>query len=128
MAGGSIDDVHQITDETGGEAFTLSRDSAEVVSAVAAALDLTTQNMNIELEPMGDFAGVVKSIVPTNNPTAPTGTAVTSVNPGDTVSFDVTFTKGNFNGSRSHVITFRLLVNVDGVATIQEIPVTISIN
>ncbi|CAK2344105.1 S8 family serine peptidase [Vibrio crassostreae] len=128
MSGGSIADVHQITDETGGEAFTLSRDSAEVVSAVAAALDLTTQNMNIELEPMGDFAGVVKSIVPTNNPTAPDGTAVTSVNPGDTVSFDVTFTKGNFNGSRSHVITFRLLVNVDGVATIQEVPVTISIN
>lgn len=128
MAGGDIADVKEIATETGGETFTLSRNSSEVVSAVASALDLTTQNMSIELQTVGDFAGVVKKIVPTDNPTATNGTAVTNVNPGDTVSFDVTFTKGNFNGSKAHVLSFRLLVNVDGVATIQEVPVTIEIN
>ncbi|WP_194842541.1 S8 family serine peptidase [Endozoicomonas sp. OPT23] len=128
QAGGDINDVLSITSDTGGQSFKLSRNSAEIIDAVTAALDSTTKNLSVTLEPYGDFARVIHSIVPTDSSSSPNGSAIKNVNPGDNISFDVTFNKGIFNDSRTHKLSFRLRVQADGVATIQEIPVVLQIN
>jgi hypothetical protein len=128
QSGGTINDVTEIIDATGGEAFSLSRDSAEIIEAVVSALDSSSQDLTITLEAHGDFAGAVQSIVPTLDPELPNGSAIDNVNPGDTISFDVTFNKGLFETSGTHSFAFRLLVNADDVAIIQEIPVVLTIN
>ncbi len=127
QSGGSVEDVVEISEATKGEAFTLSRDSNEIVKAVVDAIDSASSDLAITLEPVGDFADVVKSIKPTTQPSLEDGAPITGVNPGDTISFDVTFTKGSLDPSKTHTIVFRLLVHADDVAVIQEVPVVLTV-
>lgn len=127
QSGGVIDDVKKIAEQSGGAAFKLSKDSAEIVENVTAALDSASSNFAITLVPHGDFNKVVSKIVPSSSYSVE-GNAITNVNAGDTVSFDVTFSKSSLSDIKEHTIAFRLLVNADDVAVIQEIPVVLEIN
>lgn len=128
QSGGAIEDVLRLTSATGGEAFSLSRDSAEVVESVLGAIDLASSNLSVQMAPSGDFYNIVESIVPLGDSVSEDGKSVTGVNPGDTISFDVTFKRSFLEifGDESHTITLRLLVNANDVAIIQEIPVVIN--
>lgn len=117
QAGGSIGDVGRIVEQTGGEEFTLSSDSAEIVAAVEEALENASQGVKVALKKIGDFAEIIKKISPES---------YTDVLPGETLVFDVTFCRGLFGDSKEeHVISFRLEVEAEDVAILQEIPVTV---
>lgn len=128
QSGGTIADVITLTDATGGESFSLSRNSAEVVESVLGAIDAASSNLSVKMEPSGDFYNIVESIVPLGENVSEDGTSITGVNPGETISFDVTFKRSFLDvfGDESHTITLRLLVNANDVAIIQEIPVVIN--
>ena len=128
QSGGNIPDVQSIVSDTEGQAFLLSRNSAEIVNAVETAIAGTSRNLSVSLTPVGDFSGLIRSIRPTDNPSAVSGTPVVNVNPGDTVSFNVEFTRGNTSGSTQQTFSFRLSVTADEVAVIQDIPVIVTIN
>lgn len=128
QSGGTVADVTEIASATGGEAFSLSRDSSEIISAVSAAIGSTTSNFSVRLVPNGDFAGMVKSVKPSGVADANDGDPAMNVNPGDTVSFDVVFSKGYFDDKASRTFSFRLKVIADDVAEIQDIPVTVLVN
>ncbi len=128
QAGGSIPDVIRITESTGGGAFELSRDSEEIVTSVIDALDEVSSDLSIKLVPNGDFTRVVKSIKPAGFPDALDGASIDNVRPGDSISFDVVFEKGDEISTGTKTLTFRLLVNADDVAIIQEIPVVLTID
>lgn len=127
QSGGSVIDVVNIVNETGGQAFDLSRDSSEIVEAVKNALSETDTDISVELIPFGDFARLVKTITPQIEGGQP-GEPITNVNPGDTVKFDVVFGKGNFASGSTQTFSFRFKVVAEGVATIMEVPVTVVIN
>jgi hypothetical protein len=128
QSGGTVSDVLTLTSATNGDAFSLSRNSAEVVESVLDAIDVASSNISVKMEPSGDFYDIVESIVPLGDNVSEDGVSVTGVNPGDTISFDVTFKRSFLEifGDESHTITLRLLVNANGVAIIQEIPVVIN--
>ena len=127
QSGGTISDVVDISADTGGEAFELSRDSSEVVDAVQSALDAAGRNLTVNLVPHGDFAGLVKSVIPSGVIGASDGDAIKNVNPGDTVDFDVIFNRSWLPPGKKHTFSFRLRVVAAGVAVIQEVPVTVII-
>ena len=127
QSGGSVGDVFEITAATNGEAFSLSRNSAEIVTAVQNALENTDNDITVELLPFGDFAGLVESVTPQIDG-AIAGDPITNVNPGDLIKFDVVFTRGSFIGSTVQTFSFRFKVIAEDVATILEVPVTVVIN
>ena len=125
QSGKLVEDVVRIAEATGGEAFKLSDDSAEVVDAVVSALEDVSANVSVSLEPNGDFAGLVKSITPVGQSGADAGDPINGVNSGDTVAFDVVFGRGYFNDNSNHTFSFRLRVVAEGVAVLQDIPVSV---
>ncbi|RUO76978.1 PKD domain-containing protein [Idiomarina seosinensis] len=127
QSGGTIDEVLDVTEVTGGEAFLLSRNSSEIVDAVIEAIDSTTQNLSLNLEPFGDFAGLVEKVVPTDSPDANNGQPIEGVQPGDQVSFDVTFNGDGIPTGETVSFSFRLRIVVGGAAVIHEIPVIVTI-
>jgi hypothetical protein len=128
QSGGSIDDVNSIVDQTDGAAFTLSRDSAEIIAVVEEAYGEASNDISVSLEPLGDFGGFVKSITPAGIPDAEDGDPIENVSPGDTVQFDVVFSKGFFDDDATHTFSFRLRLLAEGVATILDVPVTLTLN
>ena len=119
-----LDDVDEIVSDTGGETFVMGRDSSEIVSSVESALGSADDNISVELQPFGDFSGLVQSITPVFDGANP-GDAFTNVSPGDTVDFEVTFDRGSFASGTRQTFSFRFKVVAEGVATIQEVPVTV---
>jgi hypothetical protein len=114
-----VGDVTAIVADTGGESFTLSSDSAEIVDAVGTALRDANSDVEIRLRRNGDFAGLVKRIEPDCH---------SGVNVGDERTFQVTFSRSWFRDPEAdHVFSLRLEVVAEGVATIREIPVTVRI-
>jgi hypothetical protein len=128
QSGGTLADVIQIATDTGGEAFVLSRDSAEIVAAVQDAIGAANSDLVVSLKPFGDFADLVRSITPADIVGAEPGDPITGVNPGDTVNFDVVFSRGIIDDGGSHTFSFRLRVVANDVAIIIEIPVTVILN
>lgn len=125
QSGGSVSDAKDISLKTGGKAFSLSSDSAEVVESIVNALSTTSKNLTVYLKPYGDFAKTVSRIVPANSSSSvPSGSPILNVSPGEQVSFDVTFTKGILD--KNHKMAFRLLIYVDNVAVIKEIPILLT--
>ncbi len=124
QSGGSIPDVVNISIATGGEAFDLSRDSAEIVQAVQTAIDNTSNNITVEMVPFGDFAQLIESITPKIMGASP-GDPYNNVSPGDSIEFDVVFTRGNLPPGTKQTFSFRFIIIAEGVATIQEIPITV---
>jgi len=129
QAGGSITDVESIVADTGGESFTLSSNSSEVVAAVEAALGSAASSVTIELVKNGDFADLVESIctreaVPVCEPPR-----YVNVTPGDTREFTVTFSRHLFerDPTADYVFALRLQVIAEDVAVILEIPVTVHV-
>ena len=123
QAGGRITDVEQIADETGGESFTLSRNSSEIVNVILAALE--EKPVDIELVVNGDFADTIIQ------PITPEG-GFKNVSPGETKIFEVTFRPFSifekpFLTDTEQIFAFRLIVIAKDVATIMEIPVTVTI-
>lgn len=127
QAGGSVSDVVDFADESGGASFDLSRDSSEIVEVVNEVLSDADNNLTISMETHGDFAKLVKSITPQVEGGV-SGKPIENVSPGQVLKFDVVFTKGAFPTGSKKTISFRLKVVADGVASIMEIPVTININ
>ena len=128
QSGGTITDVVNIVNETGGEHFTLSRNSSEIVDAVFAALTGASSKVDIKLVPNGDFADLIQSI---KTDTGEDGSTVgyIDVAAGETKSFDVVFSRHFWKGDETadHVFAFRLLVEAEDVAIIEEIPVTVHV-
>ncbi|WP_172683842.1 S8 family serine peptidase [Desulfosarcina cetonica] len=119
QSGGNISDVINMAAATDGDTFLLSRNSAEIVDAVIAALEGAASQIDVKLVPNGDFADLVQSISPEKHE---------DVSPGDTITFDVQFTRSlALDSGVDHVFAFRLEVIAEDVATIMEIPVTVSI-
>jgi len=119
QAGGYISDVVNMASATGGESFTLSRNSSEIIEAVLAALESASSKVDIKLVPNGDFADIIQSISPEKHEDA---------EPGETKIFDVMFTRSlSLDSGVDHVFAFRLEVIAEDVAIIMEIPVTVSI-
>lgn len=127
QAGGAISQLEELAEVTGGETFLLSRNSSEIVEAVISALDSTTTDLTITLEPFGDFAGIVTSVIPTDVEGAENGDPIEGVQPGDTVNFDVTFDRSSIPPGESVTFSFRLRIVIDGSAVIHEIPVVVTI-
>lgn len=127
QSGGDVADVLKITSATGGAAYSLSGNSAEIVEAVLSAVESSNRDLDINLEAFGDFNKLVSKIVPHAVPGAQPGDAIKNVNPGDTVSFDVTFKADALEDARNRKFSFRLRVTANGVAIIHEIPVIIEI-
>lgn len=126
QAGGRITDVEQMANETGGESFTLSRNSSEIVSAILAALE--EKPVDIQLVKNGDFADTIQSITTVDG----SEYGYEDVSPGETKTFKVTFRTFNifekpFLTDTERVFAFRLVVIAKDVATIMEIPVTVTI-
>ena len=126
QAGGSITDVEQIANETGGESFTLSRNSSEIVSAILAALE--EKPVDIQLVQNGDFADTIQSITTVDG----SEEGYKDVSPGETKIFKVTFRTSNISEQpvftdEEQIFAFRLVVKAKDVATIMEIPVTVTI-
>jgi hypothetical protein len=71
---------------------------------------------------------LVRSITPADIVGAEPGDPITGVNPGDTVNFDVVFSRGIIDDGGSHTFSFRLRVVANDVAIIIEIPVTVILN
>ncbi len=127
QSGGTVADVVAIADATGGQAFTLSRDSKEIVEVVRTALAKASTNISVVLEAKGDLAGLVQSITPSGLANAQPGDAVPNVKPGNTIKFDIVFNKGILTANVAHTFSFRLRVIAEDVAVIQDIPVTVII-
>ncbi|MFH1673378.1 MAG: S8 family serine peptidase [Pseudomonadota bacterium] len=119
QSGGSISDVLNIVSQTGGESFTLSSNSAEIVTAVLAALQGASQSVHIKLVKNGDFSGLIESISPEQG--------YADVMPGQTKTFNVTFLRDWFDPFADYVFSLRLQVIAEEVAVIEEIPVTVHV-
>ena len=121
QSGGSISDVVSIVADTGGESFTLSRNSSEIVDAVIAALEGASSSVDIRLVPNGDFAELIQSITPEDG--------YQDVRSGETRTFDVTFSRHLWkrDPTADHIFSLRLEVVAEGVAVIMEIPVTVHV-
>lgn len=121
QSGGSMSDVVSIVADTGGESFTLSRNSSEIVDAVIAALEGASSSVDIRLVPNGDFAELIQSITPEDG--------YQDITPGETRTFDVTFSRHFWkrDPTADHIFSLRLEVVAEGVAVIMEIPVTVHV-
>lgn len=120
MSGGTISDVVDIANDTDGQTFTLSSDSSQIVDAAIDALTDVSSEVDIKLVTNGDFLGLVKKIDPENG--------YTDVAAGETRNFQVTFSRSWFDDPEStHIFSFTLVVTAEEVATIMELPVTVTI-
>ncbi|NOY72853.1 MAG: S8 family serine peptidase [Gammaproteobacteria bacterium] len=127
QSGGTVADVVAIANATGGEAFTLSRDSKEIVEVARTALAKASTNISVVLETEGDLSGLVQSITPSGLVNAQPGDAIPNVKPGNTIKFDIVFNKGILTANVAHTFSFRFRVIAEDVAVIQNIPVTVII-
>lgn len=125
QGGTQIPDVVNISAATGGSAYRLSEDSTEVVSAVSQAIADSEQNLEVSLQPFGDFAGIVESIRPQGGEV---GAAINNVNPGDELNFEVVLRRAVDDVGGQRTLSFRLRVVADDVATLREIPVRVTLN
>lgn len=127
QSGGTISDVTEVVTATDGLSFSLSRNSAEIVAAIEDAIDDTAKDLTIKLEPLGDYAGLVKSITPKGVAGAKAGDPLRNINAGDNVEFDVVFTRGIFAAGAPKTLKFRLQVIAEGSAVIKNIPITVEL-
>lgn len=131
QSGGNIGQVLSIAAATGGESFSMSRNSAEIVAAVETAIDAATSVVDLKLLKAGDFADLIQSIEYDCSSYAcnATGDGYVDVPSGETRTFDVTFSRHWFakDETADHVFAMRLEVVADEVAVIQEIPVIVHV-
>ena len=119
QSGSYIQDVQDIVDATGGLNFRMSSNSAEIVTSVGLALDAASKNIEVALRKNGDFLGLIKSITPESYRHA---------QPGDTLTFDVTFSRELLGTDKAtHIFSMQLEVIAEGVAVIHVIPVTVNV-
>ena len=115
--GFSVADVRAIVEQTNGAVFQLDSASSQIVEAVQEALEGVSASFDLRLVPNGDFARIVRSITPE---------VVNDVKRGDTISFTISFSRGDA-GPGEHVFVFRLEAVADGEAVIEEIPVVVDV-
>ena len=128
QAGGDIDDVIEIADLTDGDVFSLSSNSAEIVSAIESAIAGTSTDMIVTLEPIGDDGNIIKSITP-NIEGAKAGDPIEHVNAGDEVCFNVVFSRGIYaSDTKVRTVHFQLRIVAEGVATIKNIPIKVKLS
>ncbi|MCC5859805.1 MAG: S8 family serine peptidase [Ectothiorhodospiraceae bacterium] len=116
--GYEVRDVRDIVEQTNGEVFQLDSASSQIVEAVEEALASAAAELDLELVPNGDFAGLIQDITPE---------LIEGVSRGDTVTFEVSLSRGTV-GPGEHVFVFRLEVVGAGTAIIEEIPVIVNLD
>ncbi len=120
QSGYSVSDVADVVRATGGQHFSLSSDSSEIVAAVESALIDASSVVRVSLRKNGDFANLIQEIDPDFRE---------NVHPGDTLNFDVTFSRKLFLDDKGeYVFSLQLEVVAEEVAIIQVVPVTVRIN
>lgn len=120
QAGGLIEDVVKLSEITGGRSFSLSSNSAEVVSSIQQAVRDAGSQFSVRLVKNGDFAHLITAIEPA---------VIPNVRPGDSVTYRVTFSRKMFRDARAdYLFALRLEVIGEDVAIIKEIPVAIRIH
>lgn len=122
QSGNEVPDVLRITADTGGEAFRLSSDSAEILAAVEAALEGVSKEIFVALTAASDRFGLVHDIHALSGEITERGIRIT---PGEEIEFEITFSRNGLTPTTASVYSVSLHLTADKVATLQHRPITV---